>query len=217
MVRNSASNTRRVPVDHNMFASRSGGLTIVGPDERIWQSDLKSDNLVPVDRAVALATGMVPALDPQDYVDQIRMGSNRTLYQSVLNSSGVANWEAITDLHPDMSNGFKLPKKVENDAILEESTLDDDGIILSQFVGSYASYWRMREERQAHEFKRFQAKVDRRTNIIKATRNDLKDVSARKTYDAGTARLKKMKAAAEKSKKAAMKSEKSNSAATAPK
>jgi hypothetical protein len=143
MVRNSASNTRRVPVDHNMFASRSGGLTIVGPDERIWQSDLKSDNLVPVDRAVALATGMVPALDPQDYVDQIRMGSNRTLYQSVLNSSGVAKWEAITDLHPDMSNGFKLPKKVENDAILEESTLDDDGIILSQFVGSYASYWRM--------------------------------------------------------------------------
>jgi hypothetical protein len=75
----------------------------------------------------------------------------------------------------------------------------------------------VREERQAHEFKRFQAKVDRRTNIIKATRNDLKDVSARKTYDAGTARLKKMKAAAEKSKKAAMKSEKSNSAATAPK
>jgi hypothetical protein len=142
MVRNS-TNTRRVPVDQTMFASRSGGVTLVSEDDQIWQSELKSDGLVPVDRSIAMSKGMKPPLDAADFPNEIRMGTNRTLFQSVANSSGAYHWEAITDMHPDFSNGFKLPRKLENDAILEDSSLDEQGIVLGQFVGSYASYWRM--------------------------------------------------------------------------
>jgi hypothetical protein len=62
----------------------------------------------------------------------------------------------------------------------------------------------VREEREANTLNRFQAKMDRRANIMKASRNnDLVNPATKKTNDAYKARVKSMKLSAEKKRKAA--------------
>jgi hypothetical protein len=135
------SNTRLVPVDYGMFAPPSSGVTVVGPDDQIWQGKEGQTNLLHVDRSAVLAAA--PPLDAADFPNEFRLGSNRKLYQSVVNSSGKAKWEPVDDLHPETVMGFKLPRKSEQDAVIEDAALDEQGLVLGQFVGSYASYWRV--------------------------------------------------------------------------
>lgn len=137
-------NNRSVPIDRNMSAGPDGRVMLIDADQHAWMAKHAQDAVTTVDPLVARMAGAPPKLNPSDFLDEIRTGSNsRTLYQSQINNAtGRAEWVRMKDLSPDEVVGFELPNKPKYEAYMNPEVVDDNGVILRQFVGSYAAFKR---------------------------------------------------------------------------
>jgi hypothetical protein len=129
--------TRRVPPNFDVFATQEGGVTVVGPDERLWQARSQQPVLMGVGKG-AITNGE-PIEPPSAHRGKLLVGSDRKLYLSEGD-----RWVPATDNDPNKSYGFRVPTQRQPYQRLDADTVDDENLmaVLSTFVQSYASYRR---------------------------------------------------------------------------
>ncbi|KAG5184093.1 hypothetical protein JKP88DRAFT_244962 [Tribonema minus] len=136
-------NTRQVPIVNNMFATNTGDVTLIGPDDQVWQNSRPAGTLKLVSsQASSYKDASEPAIPARDHVGEYALGSNQQLFESVKIGEGMYRWQKVENRLADNTNGFVLPSGRQEVARLDPAAIDADGVILRIFVGSLACYKR---------------------------------------------------------------------------
>jgi hypothetical protein len=136
-------NTRQVPVSNNMFASNAGDITLIGPDDQVWQGPRPSGTLKLVsNQTERYKDGAKPSIQAKDHVGEYALGSNQQVFEAVKIDENLYDWVKVENRLVDNTNGFILPSSRQDVARLDPSAIDNEGVILRIFVGSLASYKR---------------------------------------------------------------------------
>ncbi|KAG5191377.1 hypothetical protein JKP88DRAFT_251708 [Tribonema minus] len=126
-----------------MFATNAGDVTLIGPDDQVWQGARPAGTLKLVSsQASSYKDAAEPSIPAREHHGEYALGSNQQLFESVKIGEGMYRWQKVENRLADNTNGFILPSGRQEVARLDPAAIDSDGVILRIFVGFLACYKR---------------------------------------------------------------------------